>query len=136
LARVVAEAIGQGGELLLDPGPDLAQLGLDLIEPLLDAFAPAAAAIGLILNAVFLIHVAQRIGEIGCAQTVYGMQSARRELGIAAVMRVAEFIREIKREGWRARIRPGSHIELSHPDAFVVVIIAATPSDHRCVENT
>jgi hypothetical protein len=72
LALVLAEAIGQGGELLLDPGPDLAQLGLDLIEPLLDAFAPAAAAIGLILKTGFLVHVAQRIGEIGRTQAIYG----------------------------------------------------------------
>jgi predicted RNA binding protein YcfA (HicA-like mRNA interferase family) len=51
-------------------------------------------------------------------------------------MRVAEFIREIKREGWRARIRPGGHIELSHPDAVMAIITSATPSDHRWVANT
>ena len=48
-----------------------------------------------------------------------------------AGMRVREFIRQIEGEGWTVRQRNGGHLELSHPDAHEVVIIAATPSDYR-----
>jgi hypothetical protein len=51
-------------------------------------------------------------------------------------MRVVEFIRQIEGEGWAVRQRNGGHLELSHPLADQVVIMSATPSDHRWAENT
>ena len=51
-------------------------------------------------------------------------------------VKVSEFVRKARAEGWTASVRPGGHLELSHPLANEVIITAATPSDHRWLANT
>jgi predicted RNA binding protein YcfA (HicA-like mRNA interferase family) len=51
-------------------------------------------------------------------------------------MRISEFIRRVEREGWTVRQRNGGHLELSHPLADQMILMSASPSDHRWAANT
>jgi hypothetical protein len=51
-------------------------------------------------------------------------------------MRVTEFVRRVRGEGWSVATRSGGHLELSHPLAGEMIITSATPSDHRWLANT
>jgi hypothetical protein len=50
-------------------------------------------------------------------------------------MRVAEFVRRVRAEGWRVATRPGGHLELSHPLADRVIIRSRDAGDHRWLAN-
>jgi hypothetical protein len=51
-------------------------------------------------------------------------------------MRTAELLRQARAEGWTVRQCNGGHLELSHPLADQVIVMSATPSDRRWLENT
>ena len=52
-------------------------------------------------------------------------------------MRVTEFVRRVRAQGWSVAILwLGGHLELSHPLAGEMIITSAMPSDHRWLANT